>query len=152
MHDLLKHIGQEDVDVIDRELGFKLCRREGIKSIALGSYTKAGDVFVMDVKVLDIESKRILKGVSSRGKGVHRVERQCRGVTRDSSARAKRAYRSCQCQFVQKPLMLDPTAAKIEKSRIPEQYDSGSWNLGSNPGFPASFNPRSSPEIFVLSL
>jgi len=69
MHDLLEQMGKE-VEVIDRDLGFEVCRREGIESIVLGSFVKAGDVFATDVKVLDVETKRILKSASSKGDGV----------------------------------------------------------------------------------
>jgi len=69
MHDLLKQMGQKDVDVIDRDLGFELCRREGIESIVTGSFVKAGDTFVTDVKVLDVETKKLLKGANVRGRG-----------------------------------------------------------------------------------
>jgi tetratricopeptide (TPR) repeat protein len=73
MHDLLKQIGKEDVEVIDRDLGFELCRREGIESIVLGSFTKAGEVFATDMKVLDVESKKLLKSASTKGKEVDSI-------------------------------------------------------------------------------
>jgi serine/threonine protein kinase/Tfp pilus assembly protein PilF len=73
MQDLLKQIGKYDIDMIDKEVGFELCRREGVESIVVGSFTKAGDVFATDVKVLDVESKRLLKSASSRGKGVDSI-------------------------------------------------------------------------------
>jgi len=60
----------KEVEVIDRDLGFEVCRREGIESIVLGSFVKAGDVFATDVKVLDVETKRILKSAGSKGDGV----------------------------------------------------------------------------------
>ena len=69
MRDILKHIGKEDVEMIDQDLGFEVCRREGVQAIALGSFSKAGDVFVTDVKVLDVETKDILKSESARGNG-----------------------------------------------------------------------------------
>ncbi|MGB7296800.1 MAG: tetratricopeptide repeat protein, partial [Candidatus Aminicenantales bacterium] len=48
---------------------FELCRREGIKFIVSGSLTKAGETFMADVKILDAETKRLLKGIQSRGRG-----------------------------------------------------------------------------------
>jgi serine/threonine protein kinase/Flp pilus assembly protein TadD len=69
MHDLLKQMGQKDVEDIDRDLGFELCRREGIESIVTGSFVKAGDTFVTDVKVLDVATKKLLKGANVRGRG-----------------------------------------------------------------------------------
>jgi tetratricopeptide (TPR) repeat protein len=69
MHDLLKQMGQKEVENIDKDLGFELCRREGIESIVTGSFVKAGDTFVTDVKVLDVETKKLLKGANVRGRG-----------------------------------------------------------------------------------
>ena len=70
MHDLLKQMGKEDVEIIDKDLGFELCRLDGIDAIVLGSFAKAGDVFVTDVKVLDVRTKELLKSASSKGEGV----------------------------------------------------------------------------------
>jgi serine/threonine protein kinase/tetratricopeptide (TPR) repeat protein len=73
MQDVLKQMGVKPAPIIDSELGFELCRREGIKAIAIGSFTKAGDVFRTDVKVLDAESKRILKSANVKGTGVDSI-------------------------------------------------------------------------------
>jgi len=69
LYDLLKQIGKEDVEVIDRDLGFELCRMDGMDAIVLGSFAKAGDMFATDVKVLDVETKNLLKSASSKGEG-----------------------------------------------------------------------------------
>ena len=73
MRDLLKQIGKKDVETVDRDLGFKLCRREGVEAIVLGSFIKAENIYATDVKVLDVESKRLLKSASSRGEGVDSI-------------------------------------------------------------------------------
>jgi serine/threonine protein kinase/Flp pilus assembly protein TadD len=73
MYDLLEQMGRKDVETIDRDLGFRLCRREGVESIVLGSFIKAGDMFATDVKVLDAETKKILKSASSRGEGADSI-------------------------------------------------------------------------------
>ncbi len=70
MYDLLKQLGMENVGIIDKELGFEVCRLEGVEAIVLGSFVKAGDIFATDVKVLDEQSKRLLKSASSKGEGV----------------------------------------------------------------------------------
>jgi serine/threonine protein kinase/Flp pilus assembly protein TadD len=75
LHDLLKQLGKKDVEVIDGQLGFELCRREGVKALVLGSYIKAGNVFATDVKVLDVETKKSLKSVSTRGDGIESILR-----------------------------------------------------------------------------
>jgi tetratricopeptide (TPR) repeat protein/tRNA A-37 threonylcarbamoyl transferase component Bud32 len=86
MHDLLKQMGKQDVEIIDRDLGFELCRREGIKAIVLGSFIKAGDTFATDVKVLDVDTKRLLKSASSKGKGADSIlESQIDALSREVS-------------------------------------------------------------------
>ncbi len=70
LYDLLKQIGKEEVEIIDRNVGFELCRREGINTVVLGSFTKLGDVFATDVKVLDAKSKKLLKSASAKGEGI----------------------------------------------------------------------------------
>jgi len=73
MRDILEQIGKKDVEIIDRDLGFEVCRREGIEAIVLGFFTKAGEVFHTDIKVLDAETKDILKSHISRGDGVDSI-------------------------------------------------------------------------------
>jgi len=69
LHDLLKQMGNADLEVIDQDLGFELCQMDDIDAIVMGSFAKAGDMFVTDVKLLDVETKRILKSANSRGNG-----------------------------------------------------------------------------------
>ncbi len=73
MQDILKQMGGKSAPIIDSDLGFELCRREGIKAIAIGSFTKAGNVFRTDVKVLDAETKTILKSANVKGAGVDSI-------------------------------------------------------------------------------
>ncbi|MBN2411387.1 protein kinase [candidate division KSB1 bacterium] len=86
MYDLLKQVGREDIEVIDEELGFELCRIDGVDAIVLGSITKLGDVFVTDIKVLDVHTKELLKSVRSEGKGVSSIiEKQIDDLAREVS-------------------------------------------------------------------
>ena len=73
MRDLLEQSGRENTNEIDENIGFDLCRREGIESIVLGSIIKAGDTFATDVKVLDVQSKKLLNSASSQGEGVDSI-------------------------------------------------------------------------------
>ena len=75
MADLLSQIGEKNAETIDRESGFRLCRKEGIEAIVLGSFIKAGDMFATDVKVLDVETRKMLKSASSRGEGAESILR-----------------------------------------------------------------------------
>jgi tetratricopeptide (TPR) repeat protein len=84
LRDLLKQTGREDQSVIGRDLGFELCKMEGIEAIVLGSFVKAGNVFATDVKVLDVATKRILNTVSSQGDGVDSIlKRQIDELSRE---------------------------------------------------------------------
>jgi serine/threonine protein kinase/tetratricopeptide (TPR) repeat protein len=69
MKDILKQMGIKQTQVIDSELGFDLCRREGYKAIAIGTFSKAGDVFTTDVKIYDVETKQTLKSANTKGTG-----------------------------------------------------------------------------------
>jgi serine/threonine protein kinase/Tfp pilus assembly protein PilF len=86
MHDLLRQKGKEDVEVIDKDLGFELCRIDGVDAIILGSFIKAGNIFATDVKVLDVVSKRIRKSASSKGEGVQSIlEKQIGELSKEIS-------------------------------------------------------------------
>jgi tetratricopeptide (TPR) repeat protein len=69
MRDILKQMGKRDVDQIDSDLGFEICRRAGIESLVTGTMRKAGDLFALDVRVLDAETKELRRSAASRGEG-----------------------------------------------------------------------------------
>jgi serine/threonine protein kinase/tetratricopeptide (TPR) repeat protein len=73
MHDILKHLGKGDGEIIGQEEGFELCRQEGIEALVLGTFTRAGNMFAMDAKILDTETKTLLKSASSKGEGVDSI-------------------------------------------------------------------------------
>jgi serine/threonine protein kinase/tetratricopeptide (TPR) repeat protein len=73
MRDLLKQIGEDDVDIITADLGFQACRREGIMALGQGSYAKVGEMIVIDIKILDVKTKQLLNTASSRGEGVESI-------------------------------------------------------------------------------
>ncbi len=73
LQDLMKQVGRENEETIDKDLGFELCRREGIESIVLGSVMKVGDVFATDVKVFDVATKELIKSASSQGEGIDSI-------------------------------------------------------------------------------
>ena len=86
LQDLLAQTDRPGADIIDKDLGFELCRMDEIEAIVLGSFTKAGDVFATDVKVLDVETKNLLKSASSKGKGVDSIlQRQIDQLSKEIS-------------------------------------------------------------------
>ena len=73
LRDLMKQVGRESEETINRDLGFELCRREGIKAVVSGSVMKVGDVFATDVKVFDVETKELIKSANSQGEGIDSI-------------------------------------------------------------------------------
>jgi serine/threonine protein kinase/tetratricopeptide (TPR) repeat protein len=73
LHDLLWEMGREDVEFIDTRLGFELCRRLGVEFLVTGSFAVAGGIFVTDAKVYDVDSQKLLAGVSDRRESVESV-------------------------------------------------------------------------------
>jgi serine/threonine protein kinase/tetratricopeptide (TPR) repeat protein len=69
LRDLLKQMGKDPEAPIDKETGFEICRREGIAVLVTGEVTKAGNVFVTNIKALDAGTKRSLASASSQGQG-----------------------------------------------------------------------------------
>jgi serine/threonine protein kinase/tetratricopeptide (TPR) repeat protein len=69
LKDLLRQVGKDASASLDEEAGFEVCRREGIEALVVGFYTKAGETFVTDVKVLDASTKQPLKTAQARGEG-----------------------------------------------------------------------------------
>ena len=73
LQDLMKQVGRESEETIDKDLGFELCRREGIESIVLGTVMKVGDVFATDVKVFDVKTRELIQSASSKGEGIDSI-------------------------------------------------------------------------------
>jgi len=115
MQDLLAQMGKKNVEVIDRQLGFELCRREGIKTIVLGSYIKAGETFATDVKVLDVDTKKLLRSSSSKGEGVSSIiNRQIDELTKEISGGIGLARKDI--ESAERP-MADVTTSSMEAYR-----------------------------------
>ena len=86
LRDLLRQAGKEQVDVIDSELGFELCRRDNVDALVVGSYVKAGDTFATDVKIYDVKTGKLLKSATARGTGAQTIlDKQIGQLSRDIS-------------------------------------------------------------------
>ncbi len=75
MRDLFKATGNDDLVLLDltKDDFFTLCKNEGVQEIVLGSFTKAGNVFATEIKVLDVNTKKLLRSTNSKGKGVSSI-------------------------------------------------------------------------------
>ena len=69
MRDLSRQLGREDVEFFDTELGFEICRLEGVKALVTGFYSKGGDIFTTAVTVYDVDTKKSLKSTRASGTG-----------------------------------------------------------------------------------
>ena len=70
MRDIIRNMGKGAPKYVDAELGTEICLKEGIRVLITGSFTRAGDLFVSNMKVLDATSKQVLKTAEAKGKGV----------------------------------------------------------------------------------
>ncbi|MFA9454941.1 MAG: tetratricopeptide repeat protein, partial [Candidatus Aminicenantaceae bacterium] len=73
LQDLLKQLGKDEVEFIDPDLGFELCRLDDIDAIVIGSVGKAGDMYATEVQVLDVETKELFKSANARGMGLESI-------------------------------------------------------------------------------
>jgi serine/threonine protein kinase/Tfp pilus assembly protein PilF len=73
LRDIMKQVGRGGADFIDSDLGFELCRKDGVKSLVTGAYYRAGGTFITDVKVLDVKTKRLLRTAKAQGQGPESV-------------------------------------------------------------------------------
>ncbi len=73
MQDLLRLSGKGEVAIIGPEEGFDICRREGVAAIVTGGFTKAGEIFAVDAKLLDAGTRRLLTSASARGEGENSI-------------------------------------------------------------------------------
>ena len=69
MRDVLGQMGRKDLDVVDGDAGFAFCRREGVAFIVVGSFSKLGETFVTEFKLLDPDSRKIVATAAARGAG-----------------------------------------------------------------------------------
>ncbi len=67
LRDLARQTGNREPDQISQDLAFSLCRASGVQALVVGSFTRAGEEFATDAKVLDVDSRNIVVSARSRG-------------------------------------------------------------------------------------
>ncbi|MGH9461019.1 MAG: protein kinase domain-containing protein, partial [Vicinamibacteria bacterium] len=70
IHEILKQIGQENLESIDKSVVTEVARRAGAGAVVVGSIFKSGDEVRIDVQVEDVGSGRVLSAESVRGDDV----------------------------------------------------------------------------------
>jgi len=73
LRDLFRQAGKGEAALYDEEAGFEVCRQQGIDAVVVGFFSKAGETFVSDVKVLDVGTREVLKSASAKGEGVNSI-------------------------------------------------------------------------------
>ena len=86
MHDLAKQIEKGDAEFIDSDLGFELCRREGVEALVTGSLNKAGEIFAINLRILDVVTMKHIKTANSSGQGVESIFSQIDDLSREIAA------------------------------------------------------------------
>jgi serine/threonine protein kinase/tetratricopeptide (TPR) repeat protein len=67
----LRRMGKGDVQFIDREIGLEVCRRAGIQALGMGTFTKAGELFLTNLQIIDVSSgEPITQSLRADGQGV----------------------------------------------------------------------------------
>ncbi len=70
MSDILKQMGRSDGGLIDAGTGMEICRRDGDDVMIVGNFTRAGDLYVTTLKLVDVHTQQTLKSIKANGKGV----------------------------------------------------------------------------------
>ena len=111
LRDLAKQAGKQGVEDIDADLGFELCRREKIDALVIGSFTKLGDRFVTDIKVLDVASKGSLGVAKADGRGLESIPEQVDKLSRQISRGVGLSERKI--EETQRPI-IDVTTSSVD--------------------------------------
>jgi serine/threonine protein kinase/tetratricopeptide (TPR) repeat protein len=86
LRDLLRQMGKTDVEIINGDLGFDLCRQDGVEALVLGSYVKAGETFATNVKIFDVKTRKTIKSFTAQGVGAQSIlDRQIAQLSKEIS-------------------------------------------------------------------
>jgi tetratricopeptide (TPR) repeat protein/tRNA A-37 threonylcarbamoyl transferase component Bud32 len=83
MFDLLKVMGREDVERIDESLGQELCRQAGVGALVIPTIHKFGDVYTIDLKVLDTKRNEYILTTKKEGRGQESIPGMIDQIAKD---------------------------------------------------------------------
>ena len=69
MFDLLKQIGKIDIEKVDEKLGVEICERANINTLVLTSIRQFGDLYSVDLKILDVDKNEYLYTTNVQAEG-----------------------------------------------------------------------------------
>jgi tetratricopeptide (TPR) repeat protein len=70
MRGILNQMGRKDADSIDDQTGFEICSRDGAEAMVIGSFARAGELFVTNLKIVDVSTHQTLKTFKATGRGI----------------------------------------------------------------------------------
>ncbi len=69
MFDILRQMGKENVDQIDESLGKEICRKANLDALVIASIRKFGELYTIDLQVLDPDRDEYIFTAREEGKG-----------------------------------------------------------------------------------
>jgi len=69
MYDLLKQIGKAEVESVDEKIGREICHRANINSLVITSIRQFGELYSVDLKILDIDKDEYLFSTNVQAEG-----------------------------------------------------------------------------------
>jgi len=78
MRDILKRIEKGNIEIIDIDMdtGFEICRLDSVTDVITGDISKIGDMFTVQIRVLDVKTKEMITSADSDGKGENSLVKQ----------------------------------------------------------------------------
>lgn len=73
MLDISKTIGEQDVERIDESLGQRICDAAGVRALVIPTVRRFGDLYSIDLKVLDTREHRYIYTAREEGRGLESV-------------------------------------------------------------------------------
>jgi len=87
MFDILKSIGEKEPARIDESLGQRICDAADVRALVIPTVRRFGDVYSIDLKVLDTRTHRYIHTAHQEGRGVesipHMIDEVARGIRID---------------------------------------------------------------------
>ncbi len=109
--DILKQMGKENVDQIDEDLGRKICKQENLKILVTACIRKLGTLYLIDLKVFDIQKNEHLYTDREEGKGQENIPAMIDQLAKKLRKGLKEEEKQIQAKSVK---VADITTANLE--------------------------------------
>ena len=73
IYETLKRMGKEKTETINEDIGVEIAQREGVAMIVTCSISLIGDIYLLTSKVIDVNTRKILKTETFQAKGKNEV-------------------------------------------------------------------------------